>query len=149
MRLSPQQGCLRGGRAAPLVSAVSLSFLAACGSQGPAAADDAGAVAQRVTFTQVYASVLKSCTSCHAGLIGQFDGLDMSTQTTAYKNLVGVVASRCSGTLVVPKSAATSVLYEKVTNPRCGTLMPQNAPPLSQEEIDLLKNWIDQGALDD
>ena len=147
---SQVEGRLRRAGVAGLVSAaVSVSFFAACGSQGPGAGDDAGAAAPRVTFTQVYAKVLKGCTNCHAGLIGQFDGLDMATQATAYKNLVGVGASRCSGTLVVPKSAAMSVLYEKVTNPGCGTLMPQNAAPLSQAEIDLLKNWIDEGALDD
>jgi hypothetical protein len=136
-------------RGAGLARAVSMSFLVACGSQALQAEHDAGDAPPRVTFTEVYATVLKGCTGCHAGLIGQIDGLDMSTQSTAYTNLVDVRASRCGGTLVVPKSSATSVLYEKVTNPPCGSLMPQNAPPLAQADIDLLKNWIDQGALND
>ncbi len=48
---------------------------------------------------------------------------------------------------MVSKGAAASVLYEKVTNPSCGSLMPQNAPPLDRTRLDLLKNWIDEGAL--
>jgi hypothetical protein len=137
----------RSRRSIAIVGAVSALFLAACGSSSDSAGGSASPA--QVTFTEVYAKVLKPCTSCHAGFVGQFDGLDVSTQATAYKNLVRVSASRCSGTLVIPKSAASSVLYEKITNPTCGSLMPQNAPALSQTEIDLVKNWIDEGAPND
>ncbi len=133
-----------------LVGALSISCLTACGSPSQdGGGGAASSAAPKVTFSEVYSKVLSSCTSCHAGFIGQIDGLDMSTQATAYKNLVGVKGSRCSGTLVVPKDAATSVLYQKVTNPSCGSLMPQNAPPLDATQIELLKNWIDEGALND
>ena len=129
---------------------LSISFATACGSQAQeGTGTDAGGAEPKVTFTEAYSKVLASCTSCHAGFIGQIDGLDMSTQATAYKNLVGVRASRCGGTLVVPKNAAGSVLYQKVTSPPCGSLMPQNAPPLSATQIGLLKDWIDEGALND
>jgi hypothetical protein len=131
-----------------VVGAVSVAFLAACGSSSSDSSSGSTAPPQ-VTFTEVYAKVLRPCTNCHAGFIGQFDGLDMSTQATAYTNLVRVSASRCSGTLVVPKSAASSVLYQKITRPSCGSLMPQNAPPLSATDVDLVKNWIDEGALND
>jgi hypothetical protein len=92
--------------------------------------------------------VLKPCASCHAGLIAQFIGLDMGTQATAYMNLVGGHGTgSCGGqTLVAKGSAATSLLYEKLTSPPCGSLMPQNAPPLPQASIDLVKTWIDEGA---
>jgi hypothetical protein len=94
--------------------------------------------------------VLKPCTSCHAGLIAQFIGLDMGTQATAYMNLVGKQGTgSCAGkALVVKGSAATSLLYEKLTSPPCGSLMPQNSPPLSQASLDLVKTWIDEGAPD-
>lgn len=153
---SNRKGCAtRGACAAGLACAVSLSFLAGCGSQtqdGSPSQDgvgEAGGASPHVTFTEVYSGVLRSCTSCHAGFVGQIDGLDMSTQPTAYKNLVGASASRCTGTLVVAKNAASSVLYQKVTSPRCGNRMPENAPPLSQANVDLLKNWIDEGAPND
>jgi hypothetical protein len=150
MRMDPSRSRLHRHRThvVGLVGLLSICGLTACGSSSQDAGD-AGEPLPKVTFTEVYAKVLTSCTSCHAGFIGQIDGLDMSTQATAYKNMVGVTASRCGGKLVVPKNAATSVLYEKVTKPSCGSLMPQNAPPLSQAQLDLVKNWIDEGALND
>ncbi len=144
-------GVVRRMRPLGLAGALSLALVAACGSQSPEASKAAGGGdAGRVTFTEVYGTVLKSCTSCHAGLVAQFIGLDMGTQATAYGNLVGAQGSgSCGGrSLVVRGSAATSLLYEKVTSPPCGSLMPQNAPPLPQASIDLLKTWIDEGAAD-
>jgi hypothetical protein len=107
--------------------------------------------ASGVTFTEVYSTVLQSCKSCHAGLLAQFIGLDMGTQASAYKNVVGVHGTgSCSGqTLVERGSATTSLLYEKLTNPPCGSMMPQNSPPLPQASIDLVKSWIDEGAPND
>jgi hypothetical protein len=136
--------------AARLAGTVSLISLLACSSQAPEkAGDGGGAGAASVTFAEVYRAVLAPCTSCHAGIVARFNGLDLGTQATAYTNLVGVHASgNCSGIFVVRGSAATSVLYQKVTSPRCGSLMPQNAPPLSQANLDLLKRWIDEGAPD-
>jgi hypothetical protein len=130
--------------------ALVLAQLSACGSQAPeGVAADAGAKAASVTFTEVYRTVLSPCTNCHAGIIARFSSLDMGTQATAYTNLVGAPASgNCSGTLVVRGSSAASVLYQKVTSPTCGSLMPQNAPPLPGTSIDLLKTWIDEGAPD-
>jgi hypothetical protein len=140
-----------------LAWAAALAALTACGSQAaePAAVDggslDGGATGAKVTFTEIYAQVFKgSCLNCHTGFIGQFDGLDMSTQATAYSNMVNKSSTRCRGeTLVVPGHAESSLLYLKVTSPPCGSLMPQNAPALSQVSIDLIKKWIDEGAPND
>jgi hypothetical protein len=138
-----------------LVAPVALVACSGASTAGPDPAEaGASAAPEHVTFTQVYGTVLGSCTSCHAGIIGQFDGLDMSTQATAYKNLVGVKASNgsCASRgemLVVAGSSATSLLYKKLTSPDCGSTMPQNAPPLSQASLDLIKAWIDEGAPND
>ena len=53
-------------------------------------------------------------------------------------------------TLVVPGDSASSLLFQKVStdNPPVGLRMPRFAPPLSESEIDLIREWIDQGALD-
>jgi hypothetical protein len=84
--------------------------------------------------------------------------LDMSTEPTAYANLVGVKAKglgACSLSKwirVVPGSAQTSLLYEKVEsgltrlNPPCGDSMPDNGMTLSQAQVDLIQTWIDEGA---
>lgn len=47
------------------------------------------------------------------------------------------------------KDAASSVLYQKITSPKCGNLRPENAPSLDQADVDLVKNWIDEGAPND
>lgn len=151
MTESPTVGVVRRATAVKLAGTVCLLLLSACSSQtpeGPRA--DGGASAESVPFTEVYRTVLGGCTGCHAGIVARFNGLDMGTQATAYANLVGVRASgSCAGKiLVVAGSASTSLLYEKVTNPSCGSLMPQNSPPLPQASIDMLKTWIDEGAPD-
>jgi hypothetical protein len=49
---------------------------------------------------------------------------------------------------VVAGSSATSLLYLKVAgNPPCGSRMPRGRTPLSAANIALIKNWIDQGAM--
>ncbi len=142
-----------------LALTVVLAILIACGSQasepvavnGRTPAAEGAAPPANVTFTEVYDQVLNgSCMSCHTGIIGQFDGLDMSTKATAYANTVNKSSSRCTReTLVVPGHAESSLLYLKVTSPPCGSLMPQNAPALPQSSIDLIKTWIDEGAPND
>jgi hypothetical protein len=148
------------GQSTGLAYAAVLAILTACGSGGsepgagasgaPATTDGAATIA-KVTFTEVYDQVFKgSCLNCHTGFIGQFNGLDVSTQSAAYANMVNKSSSRCRGeTLVVPGHAGSSLLYLKVTSPPCGSLMPQNGPALPQSSIDLIKNWIDEGAPND
>lgn len=54
------------------------------------------------------------------------------------------------GARVVPGDSANSYLYQKVSMdspPEGGARMPFGGPPLSQSQIDLIKSWIDQGAL--
>ena len=64
-------------------------------------------------------------------------------------NMVNVQAtSSCtSDKRVVPGNAAASVLYKKISGTTCGDRMPRNLPPLITSEIDLIRDWINQGAL--
>jgi hypothetical protein len=136
-----------------------LAILTACGAQAPESAVDGGTAsataegtpAAKVTFTEVYDQVLKgSCLNCHTGFIGQFTGLDLSTPATAFANMVNKSSSRCGGqALVAPGHADSSLLYLKVTSPSCGSRMPPNAAALPRARIDLIKNWIDEGAPND
>jgi hypothetical protein len=89
----------------------------------------------------------------------------MSTMTLAYMNLVGVKAAgteppgsaagyvACGTTMeirVVPSSSATSLLYNKVNGTQdCGVRMPKGGAALSAANIATIKDWIDQGALND
>lgn len=124
------------------------------------------------TFTNVYANVIGArCTGCHRpGGGGVNTGmLDMSTQATAYANLVGVASAGTAGgasgitcasiamTRVSPGNATGSLLYNKVasklagTPAACGSPMPlpATATPLTQAQVDLIAAWIGGGALND
>jgi hypothetical protein len=107
---------------------------------GGAAAMDGGDSGSVPTFTQVYTTVLTAngCTTCHAGATPSGE-LDMSSQATAYADLVGVAATTpsgetpaCSGDRVVAGSASTSLLYLKVSEatPPCGAQMPFGEWPI-------------------
>jgi len=79
--------------------------------------------------------------------------LSFGVKATAYSDLVGVAAqgSGCKSSgekRVVAGSSATSLLYMKVAGTQtCGARMPENKTPLSAANIALIKNWIDQGAM--
>ena len=117
----------------------------------------AGDAATAPTFTEVYAQIISGvCATCHGSANGsgaKGGKLIMDNQADAYSALVGVAANgeACSGdgTRVVAGSAATSILWEKVseTSPPCGSRMPLGDPPLAQADQDLIKDWINAGAL--
>jgi len=126
----------------------------AAADAGDDAAADAGSDAGLdPSFTNVYTTIINgTCTGCHSAA-GHAGGLDMSTQATAYTNLVNVKAAGGScgptgETRVVPNSSATSLLFNKVNGTQdCGARMPRGQPALSADKITLIKNWIDTGAL--
>jgi hypothetical protein len=104
------------------------------------------------TFTAVYTAILApTCSSHHAGAGGS---LDLSSQASAYTNLVGVHAGGACGTgaggpftRVVAGDAHSSLLYLKVAGtPPCGAQMPRGGPPLSSDQVALIAGWINAGA---
>jgi hypothetical protein len=128
------------------------------------------------TFTAIYTSIISArCLSCHANSgpgisVGM---LEMSSQELAYANLVGPsgtgeaakgTAAGSSNTTcasvpellrVTPGSAATSLLWEKVSaklegaNAPCGNPMPASGAALTRAEVDAIGAWIDAGAAND
>jgi polyvinyl alcohol dehydrogenase (cytochrome) len=114
-----------------------------------------------VRFTQVFNEVVSGCAGfCHGG--GALGMLDLSEELSAYAALVGIdaqgadmvvgTARACLGSgvkRVVAGDAAASLLYQKLTAKQgCGTPMPP--PPaelLAADKLDLVKRWIDGGAL--
>lgn len=84
--------------------------------------------------------------ACHqqggAGMLNLEDG-------AARASTVGVTTVQ-SGTkpLVNPFDAEGSYLYNKVTGQGVPTQMPLNLPPLPQDQMDLIRNWILEGAVD-
>src|SRR6185369_15124452 len=97
------------------------------------------------TFTQIYTTTITNkCSPCHTTATGDgvnFGKLDMTSQATAYANLVNQPAAgvNCGGkgTRVVPGDAKSSVFYLKVSTEDpspCGNKMPDNLPALSGDE---------------
>lgn len=104
-----------------------------------------------------------NCIRCHApGGLGfiqtggnQNNGLDL-TRANSYKTLVNQPTYQLPDTppeaRVIPGDADGSYLIEKISSasPKFGKRMPYDGPPyLSQNEILLIRNWIERGAPDD
>jgi hypothetical protein len=115
-----------------------------------------GAVAAP-SFATIYSTIItQRCAPCHTTStgIGVTQGhLDMTSEPTAFSNLVNAPTAGIScggvGTRVVPGMPDSSIMYLKVSldDPApCGAKMPFGLPPLSQEQVDMIKAWITAGA---
>jgi hypothetical protein len=88
---------------------------------------------------QIFGNLRVGCTACHGGQNNLF--LD-TAQTLMQGNSL-------HGPVVIPRDSAGSVILQKVTsNPPFGVQMPQGGTPLSDVQLLLLSDWIDQGARD-
>jgi hypothetical protein len=115
----------------------------------------------------VYPLFVDTCNGggCHTSADGAIParGLDLLDAATAYGELVGVASAQCMSTatpkaLVEPDDVGESHLINKLTGVgMCGgRVMPRSAgtglpdpPPLSQAQIDIVRAWIETGALND
>ncbi len=92
------------------------------------------------------------CVTCHQGQGPEQSNLTLEPRLS-YSNLVGVASTGNPALMRVKAGAAgDSYLIAKVTGTQVaaggkGTQMPYNAAPLSQSQIDLIIQWIKQGAL--
>ena len=73
-----------------------------------------------------------SCTSCHGGAGG--------LRLTSYNN---VMNGGNSGDIIIPYDHTNSILLQYVNS----GYMPPGATDLTQTQIDLIAQWIDEGAL--
>jgi len=129
---------------------------------------DAGTLAFRA---DIYGAIIEHhCVGCHgfasdggAGIGITYGQLDLSSVDAGYANFVNVEAAgvACGNTdgapspiRVVPGSAATSLLYEKVngytTAPPCGEAMPKSGEIADGGQavvVEQIQTWINQGAL--
>ncbi|MCJ7623446.1 MAG: hypothetical protein MUO76_08070 [Anaerolineaceae bacterium] len=90
-----------------------------------------------VSFSQDVMPVLSSrCFQCHGG-----DSTEGGFVILSYAEIM--IGSR-SGTVIVPGDAAASLLVELVTT----QVMPKRGPKLTSVQVQLITDWVDQGALD-
>lgn len=81
----------------------------------------------------------KHCISCHGG-VKKNGGFSLLFEEEA------LAATESGHPAIVPGSASESELIKRLTHADPELRMPYQRAQLSEEEIDLLKKWIDQGA---
>ena len=92
--------------------------------------------------TQIQPIFDNNCTSCHSDGGTYFGGLDLSSYSL-------VIEGGSSGNTIVPLDHSGSELFNRITlDESDNEFMPKYGTPLSQTEIDLIAQWIDEGALE-
>jgi hypothetical protein len=88
--------------------------------------------------TEIQPIFNSKCTSCHGGL----NGVTLSS----YQSVMNSNGTNY-GQIVVPGDPGGSPLVQKLSpNPPIGDRMPQGGPFLSNEQINLISTWINEGA---
>jgi hypothetical protein len=93
------------------------------------------------------------CTGCHPGVNPSLD----LREGRSYDELVGIQALEDPSLVrVIAGDPERSFLYLKLGGaapvadiPAIGTRMPPRAPPIAEEDLQLVRDWIEQGAKDD
>ena len=73
-----------------------------------------------------------------------------SCSTGCYENLVNVTSAQMGLNLVEPNDAENSYLIHKLDGRAgiVGARMPPNGPFITEEALDIIKQWINEGAQD-
>lgn len=88
--------------------------------------------------TEIQPIFNSNCTSCHGGL----NGVTLSSYSAVMSS-----SGTNYGQIVVAGDADGSPLVQKILpSPPMGARMPQGGPYLSDEQINLIATWIDEGA---
>lgn len=97
------------------------------------------------TFDNVSQIFTSACGDCHTG--SQESGVRLNT----YDNVINSVGDQYGTNVVIPGSADTSPLIDKIasSNPTSGVRMPEGGPYLSNERINQIRTWINNGANND
>jgi len=113
-----------------------------------------GPVGRQISFADEIQPIFNThCISCHSdGSFASIVGVDMRlTEGQAHGSIVDQPSSQNSSfTLIAPGDSDSSLLFLKVSSndPPVGSTMPLIGQPLSSGDLALLRDWIDQGALD-
>jgi uncharacterized membrane protein len=103
----------------------------------PAAATEAPARGATVSFAKDILPIFESrCINCHGGQRTQ-EGLDMKTHAS-------LMLGSDNGFVVTPGDATDSLLVEMVASQK----MPKRGPKLTPPQVQLITDWVKQGALD-
>ncbi len=89
---------------------------------------------------QIQPIFTSSCVSCHGGT----NGVTLSS----YDATMNSVGSQYNTNVVIPEEPDESPIVDKISsdNPQYGVRMPEGGPYLSDDEIDDIRQWIEEGA---
>ncbi len=87
---------------------------------------------------QVFSILKQKCLQCHGDAV-RMSNLDLRTRESMLKGGV-------NGPAIVPGNAEASRLYRRVAGLEEPIMPMSPLPPLTSEEIGILKSWINQGA---
>lgn len=94
---------------------------------------------RKVDFTREVLPIFKaSCFPCHGSERRQ-GGLRLSSRADAFKGGI-------SGPAIIPGDAENSLLVQRISSDEHGPRMPKGMTALSPEEIERIKQWINEGA---
>ena len=103
----------------------------------PAAATEPSASGATVSFANDVLPILQSrCVNCHGG--------NEIEEGLLLRSHAEVMAGSDNGTVVTPGDAANSLLVELVATME----MPKRGPKLTPPQIQIITDWVNQGALD-
>lgn len=111
-----------------------------------------GGGSEAVSFAKEIAPLLKQrCAVCH--VTGQEPGMMSLVPTKAYASLVGQKSVQSDMQRVEPGKPDESYLLHKLAGSHLdtggeGLQMPFAAPPLAEAQQDLIRRWIEEGAVD-
>jgi mono/diheme cytochrome c family protein len=102
----------------------------------PATATQPAAQAASVSFANDVLPIIQSrCTNCHGG--------DRTEKGLNLKTYTDLMSGSENGPVVTAGNAADSRLVELITNQK----MPKRGPKLTPPQVQLIAEWVDQGAL--
>ncbi len=103
----------------------------------PAAATQPAVEGATVSFANDILPIIESrCIGCHGGDRTE-EGLDLKAHAS-------IMAGSSNGPVIVPGDAENSLLVEMVATQK----MPKRGPKLTPPQVQLITDWVNQGALD-
>jgi mono/diheme cytochrome c family protein len=107
----------------------------ATATEAPATQPAAGGAT--VSFANAVLPIIESrCIGCHGG--------DRTEEGLVLRSYADIMAGSDNGPVIVPGDAANSLLVEMVTTQK----MPKRGPKLTPPQIQIITDWVNQGALD-
>lgn len=133
---------------------IALCLLTACGELKTPT--DPGGAGEPIDPTATFSRVQNEIFTPTCAVIGCHDPLGQSsqmilTQGQAYGNIVNRPSVEMPAlSRIQPNDVTNSYLYRKITGAGItGDRMPLGGPPLSDAQIQLIRNWIRRGAPND